>query len=166
MVQGDIGVSREFQCAPETGWVAAAGGSASAGIAACVTRDIRNWKDNPFVVNLHLQGDVMPDWMSNGRFVSWAPYTGKAEATYCLSRFVDQALSPHIGIIWCSQDAGTLVRAPVPDANGYGFAVTIEWQAAAPPPPEPGTRRRKPGESRSPRRFSRCRISPSAERCC
>ena len=135
MVQGDIGVSREFQCAPETGWVAAAGGSASAGITACVTRDIRNWQDNPFVVNLHLQGDVMPDWMRNGRFVSWAPYTGKAEATYCLTRFVDQALSPHIGIIWCSQDAGTLVRAPVPDANGYGFAVTIEWQAAAPPPP-------------------------------
>lgn len=84
----------------------------------------------------------MPDWMRNGRVVSRAPYTGKAEATYCLTRFVDQALSPDIGIIWSSQDAGTLVRAPVPDANGYGFAVTIEWQAAAPNRPPRGRKTR------------------------
>lgn len=77
----------------------------------------------------------MPDWKANLRAMNWTPYANEGEATFCLTRFVDAALSPEIGIIWCSQDACALIRKPKPDASGYSYTVVMDWHPAPPPPP-------------------------------
>lgn len=79
----------------------------------------------------------MPDWKANLNAVNWAPYANQGEATFCLTRFIDKALSPDIGIIWCSTDACVLIRRAKPDADGFSYTVVMEWQPAPPPPPPP-----------------------------
>ena len=80
----------------------------------------------------------MPDKMgTNQGVIDWTPYLNRGEATYCLARFTDTALSPDIGIVWCSSDCCTLIRKPKLDAEGYGFSVIMRWHPVSPPPPSP-----------------------------
>ncbi len=82
----------------------------------------------------------MPDWMANTRQMSFTPYASLGEATMCLGRFVDKALSPDIGIIWAAGDGCALIRKGKFDGDGLSYTVVIEWQptlARQPPAPKP-----------------------------
>jgi hypothetical protein len=79
----------------------------------------------------------MPDWKTNQLAMNWAPYANEGEATFCLSRFIDKALSPDIGIIWCAADACALIRKARPDSAGFSYTVVMGWQPVVPPPPPP-----------------------------
>ena len=57
---------------------------------------------------------------TNQGVIDWPHYLNRGEATYYLTRFTDTALSPDIGIIWYSNDCGTLIRKPKLHAEAYG----------------------------------------------
>jgi hypothetical protein len=80
----------------------------------------------------------MPDGSGiNQGAIDWTPYLNGGEAAYCLTRFTNAALSPDIGIVWCSSNACTLIRKPKLDQDGYGFSVIMRWHPVPPPPPPP-----------------------------
>lgn len=83
----------------------------------------------------------MNNWLIQQKFVDWTPYANSGEAIFCLSRFVDNAFSSDVGIIWCSENICTLIRAPRYDSDGYGESFVFQWLPASPPPAPP----EKPG---------------------
>ena len=74
---------------------------------------------------------------TNQGVIDWTPYLNRGEAAYCLTQFTDAALSPDIGIVWCSSNCCTLIRKPKLDRDGYGFSVIMRWHPVPPPPPPP-----------------------------
>ncbi len=72
--------------------------------------------------------------------INWTPYANQGEAAFCMGRFANKAVSTELGLIWCGDNACTLLRDPKYDADGYGYVLMLQWSAALPPPPpEPKT---------------------------
>ncbi|WP_419728159.1 hypothetical protein [Lichenicola sp.] len=71
----------------------------------------------------------------------WGPYANAHDAQLNLSRFVDRAFSPDVGVAWAANGSVYPLRAPRRDGDGYGDVAVFEWRPDASPvvPARPNT---------------------------
>ncbi len=69
---------------------------------------------------------------------TWGPFSDVSDARTRLSRFVDQACAPSVGVVWAADDSIYTLRPPLADGNGFGDVVIFHWpRVPAPPKPAP-----------------------------
>ena len=70
--------------------------------------------------------------------LTWGPFSDVSDARTRLSRFVDQACAPSVGVVWAADDSIYTLRPPLADGNGFGDVVIFHWpRVPAPPKPAP-----------------------------